>query len=239
MAEVYGVGTDGRADYTTLADIPSNLLNREGVVFELYAGEHEAPNGAWNTTSTFVGLGSRDEVVIVANKAKLANVDGVTTSAAALALRETVAQDNAVISISNSTSGTVTFENLTIRGIVNTSNSDGHTGITKEGSSKDAVITLRNVVVANVDVGVRYEGINEAASQANCVNIIDSTILDVQTSAVLVNAPAYIATSRTGLVSNTNPAAAVGTNGPSTQTITKFASSMSGVKMSNTAIAIS
>ena len=44
MAEVYGVGTDGRANYPTMADVPTNLFARDDVVFQLYPGTHAAPS---------------------------------------------------------------------------------------------------------------------------------------------------------------------------------------------------
>ena len=175
MAEVYGVGTDGRADYTTLADIPSNLLNREGVVFELYPGEFTSPSNSsvsWNTTATFVGRGTPEDVVIVAGGDLVANTVTLTAEADIEDAIEEAASNSAVLSISNDAEGTVTFENLTIRGAGSDSNMVNHMGIEKAGTGTDTTIVLRNVNISNVTTGIHYPGSSTATRDSNNISIV-------------------------------------------------------------------
>jgi hypothetical protein len=83
----YRVGTDGTANYATLADIPSYILQQENNTILLYPGTYAAPTNWTVADLAIIGTGDIEETVI----------DGAMT-------------------ISNASSKVISFENITFKG---------------------------------------------------------------------------------------------------------------------------
>jgi hypothetical protein len=83
----YRVGTDGVANYETLADVDSYVLAQGNNTILLYPGTYTVPaNSVWNDVAV-IGIGDREEIVI-----------------------------NGPVTLANTSSGTTVFENITFQG---------------------------------------------------------------------------------------------------------------------------
>lgn len=102
---IYRVGTDGSANYSNFSEIPSYVLGQGDNTFLVYPGTYDAPTAAIWSDVALVGMGDREEVVISGD-----------------------------MTIANTATGTLSFENLTFVG----SNADATSGtacITKLGAA--------------------------------------------------------------------------------------------------------
>jgi hypothetical protein len=91
----YRVGTDGVANYETLADVESYVLAQGNNTILLYPGTYTVPaNSVWNDVA-IIGIGDREEIVI-----------------------------NGPVTLANTSSGTTVFENITFVGSSAVTNSD-------------------------------------------------------------------------------------------------------------------
>ena len=83
----YRVGTDGVANYETLADVESYVLAQGNNTILLYPGTYTVPaNSVWNDVA-IIGIGDREEIVI-----------------------------NGPVTLANTSTGTTVFENITFVG---------------------------------------------------------------------------------------------------------------------------
>jgi len=101
----YRVGTDGTANYATLADIPSYILQQENNTILLYPGTYAAPTNWTVADLAIIGTGDIEETVI----------DGAMT-------------------ISNASSKVISFENITFKG-ANPDATSGSVCVTKLGAA--------------------------------------------------------------------------------------------------------
>lgn len=84
---VYRVGTDGSANYSTLSAIPAEILTQGDTSILVYPGTYTALTNAVLVDVAFIGVGDREEIVI-----------------------------NGDVTVANTSSGTVSFENLSFVG---------------------------------------------------------------------------------------------------------------------------
>lgn len=103
---VYGVGADGRANYSSLANIPSEILVQRDTSIQLYPGTYTAPTNAVYDDIAFIGTGDREEIVI-----------------------------NGDMTLANTSANTITFENITFVGS-NAVTDSGTACVTKLGTGK-------------------------------------------------------------------------------------------------------
>jgi len=101
----YRIGTDGTANYSTLTDVPSYILAQGDNTLLVYPGTYTAPTDAVYSDVAIVGIGDREEIVI----------DGDMT-------------------IANTSTGTITFENVTFTGS-NAAVTSGTSCVTKLGAA--------------------------------------------------------------------------------------------------------
>lgn len=123
----YRVGTDGVANYSSMSAIPSEILAQGDATFLVYPGTYDALTNAVLTDAAFVGVGDREEIVI----------NGDTT-------------------IANTSSGTITFENLTFVG----SNADAASGtacVTKLGAASTR-LHFKHSTLSNAEHAVSHNG---------------------------------------------------------------------------------
>jgi hypothetical protein len=152
---VYRVGTDGTANFTTLADIPSYVLEQENNTILLYPGTYTAPTGWVVADLAIIGTGDREETVISGD-----------------------------LTIANTSSGVITFENLTFLG----SNADATSGVacvTKLGAAS-APLHFKKVLFSNAEHAVAHNAEPAFATtvQQVVLNYCDATAVD---QAVIAN----------------------------------------------------
>jgi hypothetical protein len=123
----YRVGTDGLANYATLAEIPSTILVQGNNTVLLYPGTYTAPTNAVYSDLAIVGVGDREEIVI-----------------------------NGGMTIANTSTGTVTFENITFVG-ADASATGGAACVTKLGAASTQ-LHFRNVTFSNAEHAVSHNG---------------------------------------------------------------------------------
>ena len=83
----YRVGSDGSANYPTLASIPAEILSQGETTFMLFPGTYDAPTNAIYNDVAFIGQGDPRKIII-----------------------------NGGITIANTSTGITAFENLSIVG---------------------------------------------------------------------------------------------------------------------------
>lgn len=123
---IYRVGTDGTANYATLNDVPSYVLAQGDNTILVYPGTYAAPVAAsWNDVA-LIGVGEREEIVI-----------------------------NGDMTIANTSTGTLSFENISFVGsnAVTTSNS---VCVTKLGAAPTP-LHFKNCSFANAEHAVRHQ----------------------------------------------------------------------------------
>ena len=121
MALVYNIGGPN-PNFADLNSIDSTTLTQGNNTIQIYPGTYTAPTNLVATDISFKGMGDRDDVIILGNSA-------------------------VGMSIANTSAGTITFENLTIKGQDNvaTGNPAGsNTAITKLGAASTPMV-FRNV----------------------------------------------------------------------------------------------
>ena len=180
MAEIYGVGTDGRANYGTMGDVPTNLFGRNDVVFQLYPGTHDAPSVDISGAVSFVGVGSREDVTL----------------------------SGTALNIANAVSGTVTFKNLTIEGN-GTNDTTANVAITKTGTQTGVTVVLDGVKITNARKGIVYNGANTSTNVVNDFRVVvRNSDLDVSdTNGIESDCSVQLQYSTVKTVTGVNPAA--------------------------------
>ena len=132
MALVYNIGGPN-PNFKDLNDIDSTTLTQGDNTIQIYPGTYTAPLGMVGTNVSFKGMGDRDAVIIEANSAL-----GMT--------------------IGNTSSGSITFENLTIKGqddVITGNPAGSNTGITKLGAASTPLV-FRNVKFINCEHAVTH-----------------------------------------------------------------------------------
>ena len=132
MALVYNIGGPN-SNFADLNAIDSTTLTQGDNTIQIYPGTYTAPLGMVGTNVSFKGMGDRDAVIIEANSAL-----GMT--------------------IGNTSSGSITFENLTIKGqddVVTGNPAGANTGITKLGAASTPLV-FRNVKFINCEHAVTH-----------------------------------------------------------------------------------
>lgn len=123
----YRVGTDGLANYATLAEVPSTLLVQGDNTILLFPGTYTAPTNAVYSDLAIVGVGDREEIVINGN-----------------------------MTIANTSTGTITFENITFVG-ANAVSTSGAACVTKLGAASTQ-LHFRNSTFSNAEHAVSHNG---------------------------------------------------------------------------------
>lgn len=152
----YRIGTDGTANYATLTDVPSSILAQGDNTLLVYPGTYTAPTNAVYSDVAIVGIGDREEIVISGD-----------------------------MTIANTSSGTITFENLSMTG----SNADATSGtacVTKLGAASTK-LHFKHVTFASAEHAVAHNG--EAAFATTTPQVVldfcDATGVD---QAIVANA---------------------------------------------------
>jgi len=122
----YRVGTDGTANYSSLSAIPSSVLAQGDNTILVYPGTYAAPtNAVWNDVA-IIGVGDREEIVI-----------------------------NGGMTIANTSSGVLSFENITFVGANAVTTSDA-VCVTKLGAASTP-LHFRNCTFSNAEHAVRHQ----------------------------------------------------------------------------------
>lgn len=123
----YRVGTDGSANYRAISDIPSEVLAQGDNTVLLYPGTYTAPtNAVWNDVA-IVGVGDREEIVI-----------------------------NGAMTVANTSTGTIVFENISFVGANAVTTSDA-VCVSKLGAASTP-LHFRNCTFSNAEHAVRHHG---------------------------------------------------------------------------------
>jgi hypothetical protein len=152
----YILGGAGAANFSSFAEIPSYVTDQGDNTILVQPGTYDAPtNVSWNDVA-LVGLGDIDEIVI-----------------------------NGDMTIANTSTGVLTFENLTFVGS-NGSVSGGASCVTKLGAASTK-LRFNNVNMTNAEHGVSHNGEPAFATTTKQVtlNFCDLTAVD---QAIVANA---------------------------------------------------
>ena len=123
----YIMGYGGSSNFSTFADIPSYVTAQGDNTILVYPGTYTAPTDVEWSDLAFIGIGDREEIVI-----------------------------NGDMTIANTSTGTLTFENLSFVG----SNADATSGvacITKLGAAS-VPLHFKNVKMSNAEHGIIHNG---------------------------------------------------------------------------------
>lgn len=191
----YRVGTDGLSNYATLTEVPSSILTQGDNTILLYPGTYDAPTDAVYSDLAIVGIGDREEIVISGD-----------------------------MTIANTSSGTITFENLTFTGS-NAAVAAGAVCVTKLGAA-DTKLHFKHVTFNTADSAVLHNG--ELAFATTTPQVVlefcDATAVDKALSA-----NANVTVSYSALNTGANAYFTPGTGGGSADlTITVRASTSGG-----------
>lgn len=197
----YRVGIDGTANYPTLSSIPTEVLAQGDATFLVYPGTYTALTSAVINDAAFIGVGDREEIVI-----------------------------NGDATIANTSTGTITFENVTLVG----SNADATSGVatvTKLGAAATK-LHFKNVLFSNAEHAVAHNGERAFATTTPQVilDFCDATGVD---QAVVANANVEINYSALNLSSNAYFQPGTGGGNPEV-TVTVRASTSGGSNTGNT-----
>lgn len=119
----YRIGSDGTANYSSLAEVPSYILEQGDNTILVYPGTYEAPTNAVYSDLALVGMGDREEIIISGD-----------------------------MTIANTSTGTITFENITFVGS-NTDATSGSSCVTKLGASS-ATLHFKNTTFTDAEHAV-------------------------------------------------------------------------------------
>lgn len=152
----YRVGVDGNSNYTTLLNIPSEILTQGDTTILLYPGTYEAPTNAVWADLAIIGVGDREETII-----------------------------NGHMTIANTATGTLAFENISFVGPNAVSTSDS-VCVSKLGIAP-AALHFKNVIFSNAEHAVRHHSTLAQATttQQVVLNFCDATAVD---QAIVANA---------------------------------------------------
>ena len=165
----YRVGTDGVANYETLADVESFVLAQGNNTILLYPGTYTVPaNSVWNDVA-IVGVGDREEIVIngpvtLANTSTGAIFENITF----IGSNAVTTSDSVCVSKLGAASAPLTFRNCTF------SNAEH---AVRHHSTLAFATTVRQVemtycdasgvdqaIVANANVAVNWSALNSSAN---------------------------------------------------------------------------
>jgi len=135
----YRVGTDGLANYATLTEVPSTILVQGNNTILLFPGTYTAPTNAVYSDLAIVGVGDREEIVI-----------------------------NGSMTVANTSTGTITFENITFVG-ADAGSAAGAACVTKLGAASTQ-LHFRNSTFSNAEHAVSHNG--ERAFATNVPQVI-------------------------------------------------------------------
>lgn len=189
------------AQYKDFSDIPSYVLTNRNATILAYPGIYTAPTAVEWADVAVVGVGDREEIVI-----------------------------NGDMTIANSSSGTLTFENLTFTG----SNADATSGsvcVSKLGAASTP-LHFRNCVFGNAEHAVwNHAELSFAADATQVIlDYCDATSTD---QAVRANANAEINFCALNTSSNSYFQSLGGASGSPTITVTVRASTSGGSNAGN------
>ncbi len=196
---VYRVGTDGTANYATLAAIPAEILTQGDTSILVYPGNYTALTDMVASDVAFVGVGDREEIVI-----------------------------NGGMTIANTSSGVVSFENINFIGS-NAAVAAAAACVTKLGIAATP-LHFKNVAFSNAKHAVvSHATLAQAAGvQQVVLNYSDASAVD---QAIVANANVGIGWS--ALNSSANAYYQVGAGGAGA-TVTLRASTSGGANTGNT-----
>lgn len=199
MSNVYRIG-GGFANFNSFADVPSYVTAQGGNTLELYPGTYEAPtNINWNDVAV-IGIGDKEEVVI-----------------------------NGDVTIANTSSGTLTFENLTFVG----SDADSDSGsacVTKLGAASTKLY-FKNVTFSNAEHAVSHNGERAFATTTPQIVMDFCNAVGVD-QAIVANANVSISYSHLNTSSNAYFQPGTGGGNPAV-TVTVLASTSGGANTGN------
>lgn len=147
MALVYNIGGPN-PNFANLNEIDSTTLTQGDNTIQIYPGTYTAPLGLVGTNVSFKGMGDRDAVIIEANSAL-----GMT--------------------IGNTSSGAITFENLTLKGqdtVLTGDPAGANCCITKLGAASTQLV-FRNVKFTNAEHAVTHDAEPAFATTTNQVEM--------------------------------------------------------------------
>lgn len=153
---VYRVGTDGSANYSTLSAIPAEILTQGDTSILVYPGTYTALTSAVLSDVAFIGVGDREEIVI-----------------------------NGDLTIANTSTGTVSFENISFVGS-NAAVAAAASCVTKLGIAPTA-LHFKNVAFSNAKHAVTSHTtlVQAAGAQQVVLNYSDASAVD---QAIVANA---------------------------------------------------
>lgn len=196
----YRIGTDGTANYATLVDVPASVLSQGDNTLLVYPGTYTAPTNAVYADLAIVGVGDREEIVISGN-----------------------------MTIANTSSGTITFENLTMTGS-DANAAGGAACVTKLGAASTK-LHFKHVTFNTAEHAVAHNG--EAAFATTTPQVVldfcDATGVD---QAIVANANVNINYSALNTSSNAYFQPGAGVGSPSL-TVTVRASTSGGANTGN------
>jgi hypothetical protein len=196
----YRVGTDGNANYSSLSAIPSSVLAQGDNTILVYPGTYSAPtNAVWNDVA-LVGVGDREEIVISGD-----------------------------MTIANTSTGIITFENITFSGSNAAANADA-VCVTKLGAAS-APLLFRNCTFTNAEHAVRHQATLAQVTTTRQV-VLESCDASGVDQAIVANA--NVGVSWSVLNTSANAYFASG-GGAGTPTITVLASTSGGANAGGTA----
>lgn len=195
----YRIGTDGVANYAALTDVPSSVLSQGDNTLLLYPGTYDAPTGAVYSDVAIVGVGDREEIVI-----------------------------NGDLTIANTSSGTITFENLTFTGS-DAGAASGTACVTKLGAASTK-LHFKNTTFSNAEHAVAHNGEPAFATTTPQVVLDFCDASDVD-QAIVANANVNVNYSALNLSSNSYVQPGTGGSG---LTVTVRASTSGGANAGGT-----
>lgn len=195
----YRIGADGTANYPDLVSIPSEILAQSNTSLLIYPGTYTAPTNAVIVDCAFIGVGDRDEVII-----------------------------NGTMTIANTSSDGILFENLSLVG-PNAVAASGSACINKLGAAS-MPIKFERVLFSNADFAVIHSAELAFATTTKQVTLNYSDASGVD-KAVKANANVSINFASLNTTSNAYFTPGGGTGVPS---VTVRASTSAGSNTGNT-----
>lgn len=195
----YRIGADGTANYPDLVSIPAEILSQSNTSFLIYSGTYAAPTNAVLVDCAFIGVGDRDEVII-----------------------------NGTMTIANTSSDGVLFENLSLVG-PNAVATSGSACVNKLGAAS-MPIKFERVIFSNAEFGVIHSSELAFATTSKQVSLNYSDASGVD-KAVKANANVSINFASLNTTSNAYFTPGGGTGVPA---VTVRASTSAGSNTGNT-----
>lgn len=165
----YRVGTDGVANYETLADVESYVLAQGNNTILLYPGTYTIPaNSVWNDVA-IVGVGDREEIVIsgpvtLANTTTSAIFENITF----IGSNAVSTSDSVCVTKLGAASAPLTFRNCTF---ANAEHAVRHQAtLAFATTTRQVELTycdasgVDQAIVANANVGVNWSALNAGAN---------------------------------------------------------------------------